>query len=273
MKTILIIDDDQDLCEELAERISVMGHHSISAHCLDDALAAFDNSGTAIDLILLDLGLPVKPEGPTRRETGLNLLDRIVSKPGAPPIIVITSHGRGNHLLCRDVMQRGALGFIGKPFDEDPPEDQIKRILANAKPEQSPPDGRLRPFVGGELIVHDSHIELLGVDIGCTRSKTIIRGVITILARKPGLPGIRMSAEYLAKALGVECAQTITSAINDFRNKSVAEMRAAGWECGKQDIIETGACGGYRFTEWRTVREGFLASPPKHTVLHTDLNL
>ena len=271
MKTILIIDDDQDLCEDLAERITSMGHQSIAVHCVNDALAFIEKSDTAIDLILLDLGLPLKLEGPTRRENGLNLLERIVAKRGAPPVIVITSHGKGNHHLCREVMQQGARGFIGKPFDKDPPEVQIKRFLANGKTVPFPPDGRLRQFEGGELIVHASHIELLGVDIGCTRAKTIIRRVITALSPKPGSPTIRMSAEYLSKALGLDGAQKITAAINDFRNKSVAEMRAASWDCGKQDIIETGPGGGYRFKEWITVREGLQEPTRSQTDVDADL--
>ena len=255
MKTILIIDDDHFLCEELADRITAMGHQSISVHCFEHALATLAKSDTAIDLILLDLGIPVKPEGPTRPETGLSLLVQIKSNRGAPPVIVITSHGRGDYYLCLKVMQMGARGFIGKPFDNAPPEDQINKILGDVQPDHFLPDGRLRPFEGGELIVHASHFELGGVAIGGTKSPTIIRRVITALAQKPGLPGIRMSAEYLSKATGDD-AQGITSAINEFRNQSVDKMRAKGWECGKQDIIETALGGGYQFKESITVREG-----------------
>ena len=145
MRTILTIDDDQDLCEELGDRFTAMGHDGIFVHCLEDALLALDHSSTVIDLILLDLEIPVTPEGPTRRETGMNLLERIVSKPGTPPIIVITSHGKGHHRLCRDVMQMGARGFIGKPFDQDPPEDQIKRILVNTKTDHPSPPRNWKP--------------------------------------------------------------------------------------------------------------------------------
>ncbi|MCF7732740.1 MAG: response regulator, partial [Akkermansiaceae bacterium] len=231
MKTILIIDDDQDLCEELEDRIAAMGHHGMSAYCQQGALATLEKSDIAIDLILLDLEIPVKPEGPTRRETGLNLLDQIATKPGTPPIIVTTSHGKGNHHLCRDVMQRGAVGFIGKPFDEDPPEEQIKLILATSQPDHPQPNGRLRPFTGGDMTVHDSHIELAGVEIGGVRSATIIRRVITTLAGKPGTPSIRMSAKSLADALGGGVtAQSVTSAINEFGTQGAEKKGARRWE-------------------------------------------
>jgi DNA-binding response OmpR family regulator len=274
MKTILIIDDDQDLCEELEDRIAAMGHHGISVHCVEDALAILENSDIAIDLILLDLGIPVKPEGPTRPETGLNLLDRIVSKPGTPPIIVITSHGKGHHHLCRDVMQQGARGFIGKPFDEDPPEVQIKKILMNSKTGHPQPNGHPRPFMGGEMIVHEGRIDLMGVEIGGIRSCSIIRRVITVLAPKPGSTAKRMSAKDLADAIGTTItAPSVTSAIRDFRNQCIDKMQAAGVECGKLDIIETAPGCGYRIKDWITVREGFEESNRPQINLDADLIL
>jgi CheY-like chemotaxis protein len=254
MKTILIIDDNQGLCAELADRIAAMGYKSISVHCLEDALTTLENSNIAIDLILLDLGIPVKPEGPTRPETGLNLLDRIVSEPGTPPIIVITSHGKGHH-LCRDVLQRGAQGFIGKPLDDDPPEVQIKKILANSTTFHPQPNGHLRPFMGGVLIVHKARIDLMGVKVGGKKSCSIIRRVIMALAPKPGAVTKKISAQDLSDAIGVNAAAKITSAIRDFRILCIDKLRAAGVECGKNDIIET-TPGGYHIKEWIKVREG-----------------
>jgi FixJ family two-component response regulator len=256
MKTILIIDDDHGVCEDLEDRIAAMGYQSESVHCLEHALAALGKSDTSIDLILLDLEIPVKPEGPTRRQTGLTLLERLVAEAGTPPIIVITSHGKGQHNLCRDVMQQGAKGFISKPFDEDPPEEQIKRVLANGTSEPTPSNGTLRTFQGGELVVHESQFELIGIDIGGSRSGTIIRRVITALAPKPGAKAKRMSAKDLSDALGNIGGPSVTSAINDFRTQCVDKMRVAGVECQKDDIIETPPGNGYRMKAWITVREG-----------------
>lgn len=262
MKTILTIDDDHEVCEELEDRITAMGHEATSVHCLNDALAALEKSDTAFDLILLDLEIPVKLEGPARRETGLNLLDRLVAKPGTPPIIIITSHGKGQHNLCRDVMQQGAKGFISKPFDEDPPEKQIKKVLASGASAISTVESGLRPFEGGELVVHESHFDLAGVEIGGNRTGSIIRRVITALAPKPGEKSTRMSAKALSEELGNIGAQSVTSAINDFRGQCSDKMRTAGWECGKNDIIETPQGNGYRINSWITVREG-LNAPTK----------
>ena len=74
-----------------------------------------------------------------------------------------------------------------------------------------------------------------------------------------------MSAKDLSKSLGNIGAASVTSAINDFRGQCVDKMRAAGWECGKNDIIETPPGNGYRINSWITVREG-LAEPVKSQV-------
>jgi hypothetical protein len=65
-----------------------------------------------------------------------------------------------------------------------------------------------------------------------------------------------MSAERISEKLGNIRAASVTSAIGDFRNQCRDKMRSAGWECGKNDIIETVAGGGYRIKEWVSVREG-----------------
>lgn len=256
MKTILTIDDDHDVCEELEDRIAAMGHQATSVHCLNDALAALEKSDTAFDLILLDLEIPVKLEGPARPETGLNLLDRLASKSGTPPILIISSHLKGKHKLCRDVIQMGAKGFIAKPFDEDPPEDQIKKVLGNGTAEPNLAQGTLRPFQGGNMVVHESHIDMAGVEIGGIRTGSIIRRVIAVLSPKPGDTAKRMTAKSVSDALGDVGAPSVTSAINEFRAQCVDKMRAAGWDCGKNDVIETAPGGGYRIKDWTSVREG-----------------
>lgn len=257
MKTILTIDDDHDVCEELEDRIAAMGHQSTSVHCLNDALASIEKSDAAYDLILLDLEIPVKPEGFARRETGLNLLDRLAVKPGTPPILIISSHLKGEHKLCRHVIQMGAKGFIAKPFDEDPPEDQIKKVLGDGTAQPNLAQDTHRPFQGGDLVVHENQFELVGIDIGGSRSGTIIRRVITALAPKPGETAKRMSAKSLATALGNIDGPSVTSAINEFRTQCTDKMWAAGWACGKKDVIETLPGGGYRIKNWIVVREGF----------------
>lgn len=257
MKRILIVDDNQSVCEELEDRIEAMGHEAFSVGSRSEALEELGRGDCHFDLIMLDLEIPVRPDGPTRVATGSSLLDHLVASAGAPPVIVITSHGKGHHKLCQDVLQRGAAAFVTKPFDDDPPEDQIRKILerpGRIRPRRNVP---LQPFEGGELVVHDSHIELTGVDVGCSRGSSLIRRIITILAPAPGAPGARFSGKRLAESIGNNVdAPSIAAAIKDFRNGCIERMRAAGWECGKNAVIETPPGNGYRINPTVTVRAG-----------------
>ncbi|MCX6875747.1 MAG: hypothetical protein NTW21_18350 [Verrucomicrobia bacterium] len=72
------------------------------------------------------------------------------------------------------------------PFDEDPPEVQIKIVLANSTTFHPQPNGHLRPFMGGVMMVHKGRIDLLGVEVGGNKSCSIIRRVMMALAPKPG---------------------------------------------------------------------------------------
>src|SRR5690606_8803566 len=81
---------------------------------------------------LLDLKIPLREGRLPRLEIGFNLLERIVSLPGArrPGVIVMTAHG-DDHEYCRRALLAGADDFIKKPFNsKESPELAIKELLA-----------------------------------------------------------------------------------------------------------------------------------------------
>lgn len=84
------------------------------------------------DYVLLDLKIPLREGRLPRLEIGFNLLERIVSLPGArrPGVIVMTAHG-DDHEYCRRALLAGADDFIKKPFNtKESPEQAIKELLA-----------------------------------------------------------------------------------------------------------------------------------------------
>ena len=58
MEKILIVDDDVNLCVVLSEELTEVGYSCFSVNSADEALELL--SQTPIDLILLDLKMPVK---------------------------------------------------------------------------------------------------------------------------------------------------------------------------------------------------------------------
>ncbi|MCA9539609.1 MAG: sigma-54-dependent Fis family transcriptional regulator [Myxococcales bacterium] len=76
-----------------------------------DGVAALErlDADPSIDLALVDVSMP--------RLGGLELLDRLSVRQGAPPVIILTA--RGSERLAVEALKRGAIDYFAKPFDED----------------------------------------------------------------------------------------------------------------------------------------------------------
>jgi two-component system NtrC family response regulator len=104
LANILIIDDDQAICDLLAVMAEEMSHTSRSATMLGEGLRLLAQE--AFDVVLLDLNLP---DG-----HGLQVLPRIAGSPNRPEVIIIT--GEGDPDGAELAFNHGAWDFIQKPF-------------------------------------------------------------------------------------------------------------------------------------------------------------
>lgn len=101
---ILIVDDEQELCELLALRLEHNGYRVTTANTVADALALLGHQ--PLDAMILDLRLP---DG-----DGLDVLARVKQRSPDLPVIMLTAHGTIETAV--EAMQRGAYGFLTKPF-------------------------------------------------------------------------------------------------------------------------------------------------------------
>jgi DNA-binding response OmpR family regulator len=118
-KTILIIDDDQDLLLGLTARLRANGYRAISA--MDGTFAIAVARKETPDLIILDLGLPAGD--------GFVVLERLkaLADLGAIPVIVLSARDpAGNKKRALDA---GAVGFFQKPPDNHEFLDAIRHAL------------------------------------------------------------------------------------------------------------------------------------------------
>jgi len=256
MSRILIIDDDDSVREELKERIESMGHESEEAACQDNALAKLDEM--VFDCVLLDLGIPVKYEGVARVDHGKNLLQRIVARVDAPPVIIITANSGPGHKLAVEMMKVGAKTFVSKPFDENPIEPEITWVLSTHRKKDNPGEPVKKTFSGGTLVLNSDGIEVSGVSVGGIKGNANIRRVVELLSQK-NEKGIyrKLSAKTLAECISPQIAPaTITSSIKDFRETCCNKL-----ECGTNDVIKTNPGGGYQLAEWIEFRLGTEDSP------------
>jgi adenylate cyclase len=120
---ILAVDDEADFELLLKQRFRKQirdGEFVFSfAHHGEEGLAAID-SGPVIDLILLDINMPVMD--------GLTMLARLKERQGAPRAIIVSAYGDMANL--RIAMNRGAYDFVTKPVDLNDLDITIRKTLA-----------------------------------------------------------------------------------------------------------------------------------------------
>ncbi len=101
---VLIVDDDHDHAESLADVLEMRGHPVELAHSGEDAIACFREA--EFDLVLLDVKLP----GINGVETFLEL------KQIRPTARVMMMTGFSLEQLIAQAIESGALGVLYKPF-------------------------------------------------------------------------------------------------------------------------------------------------------------
>lgn len=106
---ILIVDDEDGVRTQLRWGLSDRFELSIAARA-DEARQAVQNE--RFDAVILDLGLPPDPTGPTE---GLRLLEEFLSRDPTMKIVVLT--GNTDHENAIRAVQLGAYDFCLKPVD------------------------------------------------------------------------------------------------------------------------------------------------------------
>lgn len=145
-KTILVVDDDGDIRQTLEMTLQYEGFEVWIAKDGREALARIDKEGRAPALVLTDLKMPGMD--------GLELLDAIAGRPGAPPVILISGHG--DVPVAVDAMQRGATNFLEKPLEEHRMLVTIRKALREGDLERENAGLKKRLAQGYELIGESS---------------------------------------------------------------------------------------------------------------------
>lgn len=125
---ILVVDDDVSVRESVCKVLQAEGYETITA--ADGAAALKQFVMHPIDLLLLDLGLPLK--------SGWDVFEYITRKNPLLPIIVITGQSRQKRMA----QAAGAGALMEKPLDVEELLRVIKQLLAES------PEDRLQRLTG-----------------------------------------------------------------------------------------------------------------------------
>jgi two-component system, OmpR family, alkaline phosphatase synthesis response regulator PhoP len=153
-KRILIVDDEEDLCEILQYNLTSAGYQTEIAHSAEEALK---KSLCNFDLILLDVMM-----GPM---SGFRMADKLRKDlNNTIPIIFLTAKDNENDILTG--FSLGADDYIAKPFSINELTARVKAVLKRSRSEKAKQPATIRygnielDTVRKRLIIDSEKIEL-----------------------------------------------------------------------------------------------------------------
>ena len=114
---VLIVDDDERLREYVRVNLEMEGYTVREASSAEEALGAIEDQAPA--LVLLDVVMP--------GIDGWEMLQRMQERYGSIPVIMFS--GQVDEKAASDAEQRGARGFVGKPFDPQQLIERAKQLV------------------------------------------------------------------------------------------------------------------------------------------------
>jgi excisionase family DNA binding protein len=114
---VLVVDDDARLREFMRVNLEMEGYSVREAASADEALEAIEDQ--APELVLLDVVMP--------GVDGWQMLQRMQERHGSIPVIMFSGQIDANS--ASEAEQRGARGFVGKPFDPQQLIERAKQLV------------------------------------------------------------------------------------------------------------------------------------------------
>jgi excisionase family DNA binding protein len=117
---VLIVDDDEQVREYVRVNLEAEGYSVREAGNAEEGLLAVEESTP--DLVLLDVMMP--------QVDGWEMLQQLQERHGeAVPVVMFS--GKADAATADEVAERGARGFIGKPFDPGQLIEKTKQLLSS----------------------------------------------------------------------------------------------------------------------------------------------
>ena len=156
-RRILIVDDEEDLCEILQYNLSNEGYYTEIVHSAEDAMKIQPGN---FDLILLDVMM-----GPM---SGFKFADKLRKDMKIDiPVIFLTAKGTENDLLTG--FSLGADDYVSKPFSVNELTARVKAVLKRSYTDK---------------VNNKSIIQFNGIDLDTVRKRLIINDERVELTKK-----------------------------------------------------------------------------------------
>jgi len=138
---VLVVDDEPSILVLAREVLGSTGKRVITAESPDEALALLEE--TDVDLVLTDIRMP-------GFRSGLDLLQELRDLHPSVPVLVVTGDGAGANVS--GALDRGAAGFLAKPFGASQLIAKVEQTLKHKSHAEAEIRGRLvRPTIATAL--------------------------------------------------------------------------------------------------------------------------
>lgn len=117
--TVLLVDDEKMVMDSGERLLKNLGYRVLVAGSGKEAIDIYEKNKDDIDMVILDLIMPMMSGGET--------YDRL--KQMNPDIKVLLSSGYSMNNLAKDMLNRGCNGFIQKPFNSVTLSQKVKEVL------------------------------------------------------------------------------------------------------------------------------------------------
>ena len=223
--TVLVVEDEYKLRELVRSYLEREGLSVLSAGSGADALGLA--AGAAVDLVVLDLGLPDVPGEEVARE---------IRRRSDVPIVMLTAKSEERDRIAG--LELGADDYVTKPFS---PKELVLRVQAILRRGGSTNSTGTTSYGAGRLVIdeHKRAVTIRGEEVALTPTEW---GLLVSLAGAPGRVYSRL--ELINKVRGYEFEgyeRTIDSHVKNLRRK--LERRPED-----REIIDTVVGAGYRFS-------------------------
>ena len=134
--TILVVDDEAEICELVSYNLSREGYRVVSEHDGEAGLERVFQS--APDLLVLDLLLP--------KMSGLEVLAAIRNEPRTRTLPVLVLTARGTEMDKLIGFERGADDYLTKPFSPKELVARVQAILRRTRGDETAAPAKIGPF-------------------------------------------------------------------------------------------------------------------------------
>ena len=118
-ETVLFVDDEEMITEIAEDLLGLLGYKVLIAQSGKDAIRIYGENKERIDMVILDMIMPDM--------SGSEVYDRM--KEINPKVKVLLSSGYSTDGLATEILNRGCMDFIQKPFKMKELSQKLRRIL------------------------------------------------------------------------------------------------------------------------------------------------